>query len=294
MDKFILDSFPFGVYCVDRNNTILRWTSKMENLTGYSSDEKLMNSCDRSLLCSIEHNSEYLCGEKCPLKATMSENISLAADVFIRTKEGARIPIHVDTVPLYRDNQTIGAVAILKPIASEEKETDQPTLASIAMTDALTGLYNRRYGEAEVSLCLDKVKNGKDHFAMLFFDIDNFHELNNTYGHAAGDAVLVSICQSIKENSREPDFYFRYGGEEFVGLYCIQSENDLMQLGERFRHQVEQIVIHHNNQELKVTVSVGVTMLRQEDTLESVLKRADGLMYQSKMHGKNRVSCDNG
>ena len=292
MDSVILDSLPFGVYCVDKNNMIIRWTPRAEELTGYSTDEKLVKSCDQSLLCSMESNSEYLCGEKCPLKATIAENLSLEADVFIRTKEGARIPIHVRTIPLQDNSQTIGAVAILEPILLEEKETNSPALASIAMTDALTGLYNRRYGEAEISLCLNKVRNGHGKFAVLFFDLDDFHDLNNTYGHAAGDAALVSVSQTITENPRELDFYFRYGGEEFVGLHHIQAESDLAQLGERLRRQIEQITIHYNEHQLKVTVSVGVTLLRHEDTLESVISRADTLMYQSKIRGKNCVTCD--
>ena len=128
---------------------------------------------------------------------------------------------------------------------------------------------------------------------MLFADIDHFRVFNNTYGHDIGDLVLTDIAKSIMHTIKKDDMFGRWGGEEFVGIFSINRNYEASIIAERLRHLVENtVVINSDGQELKVTISVGVTIPRHQDTPDDIIKRADGLMYQSKHNGRNMVSTD--
>jgi diguanylate cyclase (GGDEF)-like protein len=126
----------------------------------------------------------------------------------------------------------------------------------------------------------------------LFADIDKFSHFNNPFGHDAGDRVLINIGAIMTENMRQNDRVGRWGGEEFLGIYSINKEEDALVVAEKFRQLVAGIEIEHNGTPLSVAVSVGVTVVRPGDGVESIVSRADQLMYWSKTAGGNRVTSD--
>lgn len=128
---------------------------------------------------------------------------------------------------------------------------------------------------------------------MLFADIDHFRVFNNTYGHDIGDLVLVDVTKSIMHAIKKEDMFGRWGGEEFVGIFSINRNYEASVIAEQLRHLVENTVVTNSDgQELNVTISVGVTISRHQDTPDVIIKRADSLMYQSKHNGRNMVSTD--
>ncbi|MDY0042552.1 MAG: GGDEF domain-containing protein, partial [Desulforhabdus sp.] len=110
---------------------------------------------------------------------------------------------------------------------------------------------------------------------------------NDTYGHHVGDAVLKFVASTFVANSRPFDLYGRWGGEEFIGIIRNINEHDLEAMGNRIRSLVEKSYIIHNDRQLQVSISIGATLVRESDTLESLIKRADKLLYQSKAAGRN-------
>ncbi len=117
-------------------------------------------------------------------------------------------------------------------------------------------------------------------------------KVNDTYGHDIGDEVLKFIANTFVANSRPFDSYGRWGGEEFIGIIRNVTCRDLEDIGNRLRILVENAYILHQNRKLNVTISIGATLVRDDDSIESLVKRADILLYKSKAAGRNRLTIE--
>ena len=124
----------------------------------------------------------------------------------------------------------------------------------------------------------------------VFIDIDHFKRVNDSHGHDAGDAVLKTVARTLLESSRGFDILGRWGGEEFLGLIQNVDEDRLGAVSERLRALVAASSVRHDDAEIRVTVSIGATLARNDDTPEELVKRADSLMYESKRTGRDRVT----
>ncbi len=124
----------------------------------------------------------------------------------------------------------------------------------------------------------------------FFIDIDHFKWVNDTYGHDVGDEVLRFVARTFSANSRPFDLYGRWGGEEFLGIIRNIGADDLAQLGNRLRVLIEHAYILHEGEKLQITVSIGATSVTDDDGTESLIKRADSLLYESKRLGRKRLS----
>ena len=159
--------------------------------------------------------------------------------------------------------------------------------------DALTNIFNRRVFEEKVSAELARFIRYKKPFSLIFFDIDRFKNVNDTYGHDTGDRVLKEITDRTREALRKTDIFARYGGEEFV---IILPETDLTQavnVAEKLHDIIQKNIFEHEGDRIPITVSVGVTEVQKSDRdPESILHRADSNMYKAKDKGRNRVVSD--
>ena len=302
LDGAILDSLNTAVFYVDSDLRIRRWNKAARELTGYDDKDLLGRSCKGNLLCNIEKTSEPLCNNGCPLKAAIQDGVSKEVLAFVRNnKTGNRIPVKAETKPVYIGGNIAGALAVLSKSESsgetagtteyrKNKNDLIDSLTKIALTDKLTGLYNRRYFEGEVNVKLTEMQSDKSQYGVLFLDIDNFSNFNNTYGHDMGDAVLIEISNAIMGNIRKSDVFCRWGGEEFVGIFNVDSPQGLISLGNKILKSVRDVRVKHNGGELCITASVGITGARPGDTVDGVIQRADKLMYDSKTAGKDRYT----
>ena len=163
-------------------------------------------------------------------------------------------------------------------------------LRELARTDSLTELLNRR---AFIAVGEKEFLRGKrfgPNAALLLLDIDHFKQVNDCYGHEAGDRALASFATILKKMSRAIDVPARFGGEEFVVLLVNTDLSGAMEMAERIREAVSQIVVTYNGGEFGFTVSIGVTAFENEDeNFSEVIRRADHGMYQAKEMGRNRV-----
>lgn len=288
----IINNLHDGVYYVDNNRTILFWNKGAEEITGYTSDEIVNKQCQKSQLNHIDDEGRPLCSVGCPLFATLIDGKQRIDSVFVRHKKGHRVPILVNISPLYEDGNIIGAIEVFTQNSPKVYDDDLvERLSGIAMHDTLTGLPNRRYLESFLEYKLNEYIRFGQIFAILFADIDNFGEFNNRYGHEVGDAVLFNMATSLKKSIRSTDIVGRWGGEEFVGIYTITKDYVAPIIGEKFRQLVGNTEVVHNEGALSISVSVGITVVRQGDTSQSIVDRADQLMYESKNNGKNRVTA---
>jgi two-component system cell cycle response regulator len=162
----------------------------------------------------------------------------------------------------------------------------------LAIIDALTGLYNRRFLLAQLEPLVRRAQCGGDSVAVMAIDIDHFKRCNDTYGHDAGDAVLCEFAARLATNTRPSDYACRMGGEEFLVLMPRTSGDTACLAAERLRRAICSIPfnIRGVDHPIEVTASIGVACSEQpDDTAETVLKRADEGLYEAKRAGRNRV-----
>jgi two-component system cell cycle response regulator len=163
-----------------------------------------------------------------------------------------------------------------------------------AITDALTGLHNRRYMETHLKALTEQAGAAGRSLSMLLADIDNFKSINDTYGHDAGDNVLRELAARFRRNTRNIDLACRIGGEEFVVVMPDTGLERACQVAERLRECIAGEPFQANRDtRLKVTASVGIATLEgPQDSPEGLLKRADQALYVAKRGGRNRVVAD--
>ena len=287
----IINNLESGVYFVDLQRRITFWNPAAEAISGYAAEEVMGTACNDNILCHIDEQGRPVCLVGCPLLSTMVDGAPRRAEVFLRHKMGHRIPVRVHVMPIYDEGKIVGAAEIFAPNSDDVYDDNLVTqLSNLAMQDALTGLPNRRYLRSFIECKLLEYRRFGLGFALLFMDIDHFGCFNNVHGHEAGDAVLRAISDTVRKNTRHADIFGRWGGEEFVGVYTIANEADIRALAEKTRVLIEGTQIQPK-QPLSVTASIGITCALPNDTSDTLVDRADKLMYQSKQGGRNRVTC---
>jgi diguanylate cyclase len=190
--------------------------------------------------------------------------------------------------PLRDDSKAITGIFLTVEDLTESAANEQK-LVEMNYKDALTGIYNRRYLESRMKEEFDRHRRYSRRLTLVMFDIDHFKLVNDNHGHPCGDFILKSVAGAIAGRIRATDCLARYGGEEFS---CLLQETNLasgLLLAERFRSLVEEMDHTFKETTLKVTISLGVSELSDDDTLEQFVKRADEAMYRAKTGGRNRV-----
>jgi len=167
-----------------------------------------------------------------------------------------------------------------------QRARDSAMLA--AQTDALTGVYNRRFIFARLSEELVRMKSGSAGLCVAVLDLDHFKQINDTYGHLAGDRILQSFAASVQTNLRPTDLVGRIGGEEFLLLMPATSLADCAQAVERIQWAVSMKVALPEHSDICYTFSAGLTDMRATDTVSGVFDRADRALYAAKERGRNR------
>lgn len=287
----IINNIEEGVYIVDRTRTITFWNKAAEEITGYTPEEIVGRHCPETPLDHVDINGYPLCSLNCPLVKTMLDNKACEDLVYVKTKSGDRVPIKAKFIPIEEDGNVVGAIEIFS--RNSQRIFDDNIVVSlrdIALHDRLTKLPNRNYLHKVLEHRLTEFKVNDKMFVMLFGDIDNFRYVNNTYGHDAGDIVLQSIANLFLNNSRSDDLICRWGGEEFIGIYPINAINEALNIAEKIRRTVEETPIKVTDKDtINLTISLGATTPNKDDTLKTLIERADLLMYQAKDSGKNKV-----
>ncbi|MGB9811424.1 MAG: GGDEF domain-containing protein [Dictyoglomus turgidum] len=159
-------------------------------------------------------------------------------------------------------------------------------LEELSIKDDLTGLYNRRKMDQELEKCLYIWERYNRPFSIIIIDIDDFKKINDTYGHLIGDMVLEKISKIIRENIRKSDIASRWGGEEFLILLPETNLQNATLVAEAFRRKIEEANFGIDE---KITVSVGVANIENNESIDSLIQRADKNLYKAKESGKNKV-----
>lgn len=162
------------------------------------------------------------------------------------------------------------------------------------MKDHLTGLLTRRAFSDEIKKVESAYERIKTQYAVIFFDLDHFKKLNDTYGHECGDVVLSTFGKILNKSIRDHDLVGRYGGEEFVAIIHFNLNRELLQFLKRIKTIVTENSFLYKDKKIKVTFSAGVAIRSSYATYENTLQKADMLLYQAKENGRNKIILENG
>ncbi|MBI9075798.1 MAG: sensor domain-containing diguanylate cyclase [Desulfatibacillum sp.] len=294
--KDILDNLFDGVYCVNLDRIITYWSANTEQLTGFPAREVVGRSCQDNRVMYVDNWGHNLCEPGvCPAVLTMQDGIIREINVSYHHKDGHLVPAVARILPI-RDEQgqITGAVEVFQdttPVVKEREKAKE--LEDLALNDPLTHVSNRTCGQARLEAKLNELRRYGWPFGVLFCDVDKFKHVNDTYGHHVGDAVLKAVAKTLSGNLRASDIVCRWGGDEFLIILPSIDLETLGQIANKVLRIVEKsrvpVGVGTEKHTITVTSSIGGTVARQDDTPESLLKRADELMYKGKKAGANRA-----
>jgi diguanylate cyclase (GGDEF)-like protein/PAS domain S-box-containing protein len=290
--RLVLDELHDGVYITDRERRIVYWNRGAERIAGRRATEMLGHRCSDNLLMHVDEQGQPLCTAGCPLSETLADGRPREASVYMQHAAGHRVPVRVQVQPLVdQQGSVLGAVEVFSDNSARLEALQKiEDLQALAYIDPVTGVGNRRYTEQTLQARLEELRRYGWSFAVLFIDVDHFKDVNDAFGHEIGDRTLHMVARTLAGSLRSFDFLGRWGGEEFVAVVPMQIDTQLAPLAARCRALVERSQLRHGDQAVAVTVSIGATMAEANDTMESMVARADELMYQSKVAGRNRVT----
>lgn len=233
----------------------------------------------------------------CVTMRAMNEN-----DTFMKIeyKEGRVFMMMASPIELGKDKyiiemlKDITKTGIITDLASSNLKETKDIISELnkkAITDELTGAYNRRYINERLPVDLCEARDNHSILAAMMIDIDEFKQVNDTYGHVAGDLVLKELCKGIKSIIREgQDWIARYGGEEFLIILKNVNRESVYKVSEKIRKLLESKIIYYKNFNLQVTISIGAYVI-EPGTMSSreVIEVIDKNLYKAKNQGKNKT-----
>lgn len=293
-DMKLVDSLFEGVYFVDKTRTITAWNKGAYTITGFPQEEVIHRKCYENILNHVNEAGVALCFNGCPLHATLADGKERCANVYLQHKDGQRVPVTVKTLPVRNSSGEIeGAIEVFTEINTDKTfRKDLDRLHKDASEDALTGVPNRKYIGALIESRLREMHSVGVTFGINFIDIDNFKHVNDVYGHGIGDEILKLLVRTVKSGLRKNDMIGRLGGEEFIIVFSDVDHQGMKVASEKIRMLVESSKLRLPQGDLSVTISVGATLAIDSDSVETIIQRADDLMYKSKKTGKNKVTFD--
>lgn len=192
-------------------------------------------------------------------------------------------------------NRKLEARLSASKVEIEQLQQNLETVRNESLTDPLTSLSNRKYFDQALAKAIADSQQKQEPLSLLMTDVDHFKAFNDKFGHVTGDQVLRLVAISVKQNVKGQDIAARYGGEEFVIALPNTALRSAITVADQIRRTVmtKELMKRSSGERLgRVTISIGVSMLRPNDSAHSLIERADSCLYAAKHHGRNRVICE--
>ncbi len=280
--NLLLDSTIEGIVVFDENRKAIRVNKVFATFFGYGEEEILgMDAFD-----FVAPESHDLVRRK------MRIDDQEPYEALMRRKNGEKFWAILRGRNITLDGKPVRISTVFDITSIKEKEKK---ILYLANHDYLTGTYNRRFFQEVLAQRIEMLRRENHYGALLFIDLDDFKEINDTLGHDAGDAVLVEITRRIRQSTRKSDIVARIGGDEFVVLLNLETAR-ISEAGIKAEMTAEKILanvrypIPFEEREIRINASVGIAIVDRESTASDLMKFADIAMYQAKRSGKNRIA----
>ncbi len=297
LNASLLERVSDGIYFVTRDRQITYWNHGAEAITGYTAEAVVGRNCAEGILRHVDDAGLQLCLHGCPLAGVMQDGVPRTAEVYLHHEDGHRVPVTVRSEAIRDETgEIVGAAEVFtsrRPVDTAPRDRRNDDDGNDGL-DPVTGVMTRQVGEPQFESLALAASEGTRSLGVLFLDADNFKSINDTFGHLVGDEVLHMVAKSISNGLRTNDVVIRWGGDEFLALLPGAGPAALARTAERIRMLVENSWIQLDDEQARVTISIGATMATTADAKESLIDRGDRLMYASKNAGRNRVTGDHG
>ena len=288
---YLLESLYDAYYVVDPD---LRMVICSRGVNTLFPDVKFQpgETWSRRMIPAIDEIGQPLADSAYPLHKVIEANQPQCATLKLTATSGDRLEVECHAIPLIDDEGRLhGAAEILRNVSqSKRNPTLYNELRQAANQDPLTGVANRGQLENRLAeLFTDYMQGGgKEPFSVIFLDLDHFKRVNDTYDHATGDHVLITIARLLEDELYSGETVGRYGGEEFLILCPATTLEQAVKRAERVRRTVQD-ALFGEEPHFHVTASLGVAQAVAEDTMDSVVQRADQALFDAKRSGRNRT-----
>jgi PAS domain S-box-containing protein/diguanylate cyclase (GGDEF)-like protein len=284
--KAILENLPNGVYAVDRDRKILFWNAGAERITGYLSQEVIGRHCQDDLLMHCDASDAVLCGNGCPLLATIHDGQPREALVYLRHKEGQRVPVRVRAAPIHNaDGMIVGAAESFDeaPAGESHVHPDMPALPS--RVDELSGVPDQESTAAFLEVYLRDFARDNVPFCVMAIAIDRFAHFREDRGARATEKIFHTVASTLSRTLRTADKLGRWRTEWFLAIVDACPSPVLPQVAGLLRRVVSLAAIPWWGDRLSVTISAGGTEARMGDTPQTLLARAEQALAASIQKG---------
>ncbi|MDI1291540.1 MAG: diguanylate cyclase [Methylobacter sp.] len=280
-----LEAAANGIIITDTDAVVIWANSAFGKLTGYKPEEAVGRKPSELISSGLQDKAFYQ-----DMWSSIQAGRHWRGELINKHKNGHLYHEELSIAPVKNSAGEITHFIGIKEDISQRKELEAQ-LQTLASTDPLTGLFNRRVFLERLEQERAKVARLPHYSAvLLMLDLDFFKRVNDTYGHAAGDDVLKTFADITRSTSRTIDVPARLGGEEFAILLSGADQNDALIMAERLRAQVAAMVVDHEAGPVQITVSIGAAhVLPNDKNGEAALHRADAALYEAKDSGRNQV-----
>jgi len=277
----------------ERDNLILENTA-VETMALYDITKEICKYLDEDKIfaCFKEGVSKHMRVRDCRfLKADAClENYNDYLIVPFRIKSESRPVGYLAASGIDKEEKDKFSILANQFILGAKKAVLYKRVQELAINDSLTGIFSRRYYLERLQEELERSKKFSYNFAFFMIDIDNFKDYNDRFGHLVGDTILRELARILKENIRQIDLIGRYGGEEFSIILTETGRQEALFVAERIREAVESQSIRAYDEDLKVTVSIGISIYPSDAReVGQLIERADEALYRAKLTGKNKI-----
>ncbi len=299
--RFIVDRVNVGIIVVDREMEVLLWNHFMAVNSGREAHELLGNNLFDSFSglpekwlrkkinsVFILKNFAFTGWEQRPYLFQFRHNRPVTGSTDFMMQNCTFLPIMGESGEVQAVCITVFDVTDISIYQNQLKDA-MVKLEDMSIKDGLTEIYNRRYIETQLAAEFDRCRRYDGTMSTILFDLDHFKNVNDTYGHLAGDEVLRKVSKALVDVLRTSDIAGRYGGEEFTVILPNTSLEGGMKSAERIRSAIEELHVEFEGQHIPVTVSIGVTEFRKDTgSHEAMLQEADNALYVCKENGRNQ------
>lgn len=286
----LIEHMQDGVIFVDRQRKISQWNTGVERLTGVSASAALGQQLLPSLLEMSDKKGKTIPDAACPVEKVLESGMQSMGRYSILGRSGRHIEVDVQIAPVQSGSgTTVGATLLFHDASSEASLEEKCQTLHVEMTkDPMTQVANRAEFDRMLEIFIDAHQQTALPCSLIMCDIDHFKNINDTYGHQAGDEAIISFASLLKSLCRAGDLVARYGGEEFAVLCADCNNAAAYQRAEQMRRQLAELP-HSELGNKNITASFGVTELQAGDIPETMLRRADRGLLQAKEQGRNQV-----
>ena len=289
-EKMLVDNMHDGVMFVDARSKILLWNTGVERLTGVSSNAARGRTFLPSLLDMHNSHQGTIPDEDCPVARGIVSGVQSIGRVQIMGRQGRHVAVDLHTIPVRRSDGVMQGATVLLHDASSESSLEEKCQALHAQVakDPLTQVANRAEFDRMLINFIAAHQESNLPCSLIMSDIDHFKLINDTFGHQAGDAAIITFASLLKAMCRSGDLVARYGGEEFAILCADCTNASAARKAEHIRKSLSELE-HSYLGKKSITASFGVTELQPGDTPETMLRRSDRALLQAKDQGRNQV-----